>query len=270
MIKWPDMIGIHEDTIISSDWHVLHRNIYWFLPEVRKIISEAEHPARLSYPEFIKAEATTYQKIFDAIRDTVEKRPIRRFYFLGDLVFGLNKGEATKKLELLREEVPVFFEIFEYLKSKKIERRMILGNHDDFQLRYGKARAFYESIFDDISLFVREGNNLYTHFPVGYSNASDQSRGTPEEKLFRINKLFYKLDKKLLKETEGSMIENFHGHIHCGEVTLPVTNVRYHNMALDWMVMSRGVIPSQAASVNRAIPEHDKLFVLAQRNDESG
>ena len=46
---------------------------------------------------------------------------------------------------------------------------MILGNHDDFKLRNAKARAFYQSIFDEISLFIREGNKLYTHFPVGYS-----------------------------------------------------------------------------------------------------
>lgn len=234
------MIGIHEDAIISSDWHVLHRNIYWFLPEARKIISDTENPARLSYPEFIQAEVRTYQKIFDAIRDAVEKHPVRRFYFLGDLVFGLNKGGEARKLELLSEEVPVFFKIFEYLKSKKIERRMILGNHDDFQLRSAKARAFYGSIFDGVSLFVREGNNLYTHFPIGYGNAYDQSRGTPEEKFLRINKVFYKLDKKLLQETLGSRIENFHGHIHSSEFSSPVENVRYHNMAVDWAVMSCG------------------------------
>ena len=88
-----------------------------------------------------------------------------------------------------------------------------------------KSRAFYESIFDEISLFIREGNKLYTHFPVGYSNAYDQCRGTPEEKLFRINKVFYKLDKKLLQETKGYQIANFHGHIHQGNFSLPVENV---------------------------------------------
>ena len=140
-------------------------------------------------------------------------------------------------MELLNEEVPVFFEIFKYLESRNIERKMILGNHDDFKLRNAKARAFYESIFDEISLFVREGNNLYTHFPIGYSNAYDQSRGTPEEKFFRINKVFYKLDKKLLQETKGDQIANFHGHIHRGEFSFPVENVTYHNMAIDWIVM---------------------------------
>ena len=236
------MLGIHEDTIITSDWHVLHRNICWFLPEARKIISEAEDPTRLSYPEFIRAEVRTYQKSFDLIREMVEKHSIRRFYFLGDLVFGLNEGrEEIKKLELLNEEVPVFFEIFKYLKSKKVERKMILGNHDDFKLRNAKARAFYQSIFDEISLFIREGNKLYTHFPVGYSNAYDQSRGTPEEKLFRINKVFYKLDKKLLQETKGYQIANFHGHIHRSEFSLHVENVRRHNMAIDWWVMNQRI-----------------------------
>jgi len=236
------MLGIDGETIISSDWHVLHRNIYWFLPEARKILSEAEDPARLSYPEFIKAEVRTYQKIFDLIRETVERRAIRRFYFLGDLVFGLNESRGSiKKLDSLREEVPVFFQIFKYLESQRVERRMILGNHDDFKLRSAKARAFYESIFDDISLFIREGDKLYTHFPVGYSNAYDKSRGTAEEKLFRINKVFYKLDKKLLQEVGGNPIANFHGHIHRGDFSLPVENVVHHNMAIDRMAMSHPV-----------------------------
>lgn len=229
------MIWIHGDTIISSDWHVLHRNIYWFLPESRKIISEAGNPARLSYSEFIEAEIRTYQKIFDLIRDTVERHSIRRFYFLGDLVFGLNKRrESIKKMNLLNEEIPVFFEIFKYLEIKKIERRMVLGNHDDFKLRDANARAFYESIFDEISLFICEGNDLYTHFPIGFSNAYDQSRGTSEEKYFRINKVFYKLDKKLLQKTKGHQITNFHGHIHNNEFSLQVENIRHYNMAIDW------------------------------------
>ncbi|BAY24702.1 hypothetical protein NIES2100_44980 [Calothrix sp. NIES-2100] len=246
------MIGIHEDTIISSDWHVLHRNIYWFLPEARKIISDAENPARLSFPEFIAAEVRTYQKIFDLIRDTVEKHSIRRFYFLGDLVFGLNKGrESIKKLEFLNEEVPVFFEIFKYLESKNIERRMVLGNHDDFKLLNKKVRAFYESIFNEVSLFIREGSNLYTHFPIGYSNVHDKACGTPEEKFFRINKLFYKLDKKLLQETHGFQIRNFHGHIHRGEFSLHIENIRHQNMAIDWRVSPIAVdaISLQSASL---------------------
>jgi calcineurin-like phosphoesterase family protein len=237
VIKLSSIIWLNQDTIISSDWHVLHRNIYWFLPEARKIISDTENTTRLSYPEFIEAEVRTYRKIFDLIRDTVEKHSIRRFYFLGDLVFGLNKRrESIKKLEVLNEEVPVFFDIFKYLESKKIERKMILGNHDDFQLQNVETRAFYESIFDEISLFICEGNNLYTHFPLGYSNAYDQSCGTPEEKFFRINKVFYKLDKKLLRETKGSQITNFHGHIHTSEFCLHVENVSHHNMAIDWRV----------------------------------
>jgi len=234
------MIGIYEDQIISSDWHVLHRNIYWFLPEARKMISDAENPVRLSFSEFIEAEVRTYQKIFDLIRDTVEKHSIRRFYFLGDLVFGLNKGrESIKKLECLNEKNPVFFDIFNYLKSHKIKRIMILGNHDDFKLKNAKICAFYESIFDEISLFIREKNTLYTHFPIGYSNASDQFRGTPEEKFFRINKVFYRLDKKLLQETKDYNITNFHGHIHNREFCLPIETIRYHNMAIDWRVNAR-------------------------------
>jgi hypothetical protein len=251
------MIGLHEDTIITSDWHALHRNIYWFLPDARKIISDAENTARLTYDEFIKAETRTYQRILEAIREAVEKFPIRRFYFLGDLVFGLNKGGAITKLELLSEKLPVFFEIFAYLKSKNIERSIVLGNHDDFQLRTATARAFYESIFDRVTLFIREGNNLYTHFPVGFSNACDQNHGTTEEKLFRINKVFYRLDKKLLESTHGSRIENFHGHIHSGEFHSALENVRHHNMALDWLVMSGAdKFPSQRSLPPASVHSH--------------
>ena len=69
-----------------------------FSPRARKILSEAEDPARLSYPEFIQAEVRTYQKILRGlIREAVEKHSIRRFYFLGDLVFGLNKEKRGDK-----------------------------------------------------------------------------------------------------------------------------------------------------------------------------
>jgi hypothetical protein len=48
--------------------------------------------------------------------------------FLGDLVFGLNRGGGVSALvERLRAEVPVFFEIFQVLKAAGLRRVLVLG-----------------------------------------------------------------------------------------------------------------------------------------------
>ncbi|RKZ50330.1 MAG: hypothetical protein DRR16_09425 [Candidatus Parabeggiatoa sp. nov. 3] len=90
------MIFIHQDALISSDWHILHRNIYWFLPKPRGIISGVRNPKQLLYEEFLEAEEKTYQKILALIQQLVESRKIHQFIFLGDLVFGFNKPVSQK------------------------------------------------------------------------------------------------------------------------------------------------------------------------------
>jgi hypothetical protein len=228
------MIFIHQDALISSDWHILHRNIYWFLPESRGIISGVKNPKQLLYEQFIEAEENTYQKILALIQQLVESRKIHQFIFIGDLVFGFNKPkEVSKKIQILTQKLPVFFEIFQFLESQGIKRRLILGNHDDFKLKNAKAKSLYNLLFDEIGLFIRDNNYLYTHFPLGYSDANDKSRGTPDEKYYRMNKIFYKLDKQLLEELGHTHITNFHGHIHAQPFLHPIENVSYQNVAID-------------------------------------
>ena len=74
---------------------------------------------------------------------------------------------------------------------------------------------------------------LCTHFPLGYSLAANATRGTPEDKYYRMNKTFYQLDRRLLDERKGRATLNLHGHIHAGSFGYPVEGVTYVNVALD-------------------------------------
>lgn len=223
---------------MSSDWHVLHRNIYWFLPQQRAALSGTAEPRRLSEDEFMDAERRTYRRILERVRQLVEDQPIRRFLFLGDLIFGMNRSGARKAAGTVARELPEVIEIFSFLRAKGIQRILLLGNHDDFKARDRQARALYDELFDETALFLREGPHLYTHFPVGYSRANDESLGTADEKYYRMNKVFYKLDKQLVTELGGERVTNFHGHIHAGPFPYPIENVRYQNVALDALAMA--------------------------------
>lgn len=228
------MFWVHGDTLFSSDWHVLHRNIYWFLPRQRQRISGAVDARQLSVEAFLAAERTIYQRLLDHVGDLVGAGSVRRFVFLGDLVFGLGRSRTTPALlETLYREVPAVPEIFALLRAHGIERLLILGNHDDFKRRDPHAHAFYQRLFDQMSLFAPLGDVLCTHFPLGYSRATDSTRGTPDEKYYRMNKTFYQLDRRLLEELGGRMVRNAHGHIHAGAFLHPVDGVTYHNVALD-------------------------------------
>lgn len=235
------MIEVWGDTLLSSDWHVLHRNIYWFLPEQRAALSGAEHPDRMSAEEFMAAECATYRRVLERVEELLASpAPVRRFLFLGDLVFGLNRPSGTASLvETLRRDLPAFFDIFRILRAASVQRVLVLGNHDDFKLRSRVARALYEELFDEIVLFVRDDQTLFTHFPIGYSRATDATRGTPHEKYYRMHKSFHKLDARLLDECASAPLVNFHGHIHVGPFLYPVANIAYRNVALD-VLSSRG------------------------------
>lgn len=228
------MLYTYDDTLFTSDWHVLHRNIYWFLPRQRERISGAAHAERLSQDDFLAAERATYERIRDHLRDILQSRPIRRFVFVGDLVFGLGRARRTREmLDTIDREVPAVLEIFELLRASGVERVFIMGNHDDFKLRDHHAAAFYHRLFDHTALFLHEPGVVCTHFPVGYSTVSDATRGTPEEKYYRMNKTFHQLDRRLLDELSGRPTVNFHGHIHAGAFGRSVDGVSHVNVALD-------------------------------------
>jgi hypothetical protein len=87
--------------------------------------------------------------------------------------------------------------------------------------------------FDEVVLFQRDGQTLFTHFPLGYSRACDATRGTPDEKYYRMHKTFHALDARLLGVQERAPIVNYHGHIHAGPFAYPIAGVTYCNVALD-------------------------------------
>jgi calcineurin-like phosphoesterase family protein len=222
------------DTLFSSDWHVLHRNIYWFLPEQRQRISGALDPRRLSEPAFLAAERATYERILEDVRARTAIGSVRRFVFLGDLVFGLSRTRRTRALlETVDRELPAVSAIFELLRSRGIERILVLGNHDDHKLRDAAACAFYHRLFDQISLVVRVDDAICTHFPLGYSRAAVVTTGTPDEKYYRMARTFAQLDRRLLDQLAGGRSINLHGHIHAGPFRHGVAGVEYHNVALD-------------------------------------
>jgi calcineurin-like phosphoesterase family protein len=228
------LIYINNESIISSDWHVLHRNIYWFLPEQRKLLSACDVTRGMSYIEYLRVERCIYNNMLDNVRNVVEDYRIKRFFMLGDFVFGLNKSSiANKIIAELDKSLPVIYEIFRYLKSKGVRCIFIFGNHDDFKLKNKKAIALYEFLFDDIEFYFREANTIYTHFPLGYSIANDKTKCTMDEKYYRMNKVFYRLDRKLLGDINGKKIINYHGHIHAGAFVYPYESVEYKNVAID-------------------------------------
>jgi len=228
------VIDSWDDALVSSDWHVWHRNIYWFLPEPRRVLSGAAAPQRLTADEFLAAERMTYDRLLQTIEAAIANGEARRFLFVGDLVFGLSRRGGSRALvDALRREVPSFFEIFRMLRAAGVRRVFVLGNHDDFKLRNDAARGLYTELFDEVTPFVREGRVLVTHYPVGYSRACDETRGTPDEKFYRMNKTFHALDRRLLNELSAEGTVNLHGHIHVGAFAYPVTGVTYRNVALD-------------------------------------
>lgn len=231
------LFTVHNDTIVTADWHVLHRNIYWFVPEARSALAGVEEVTELTFPQFLAAEVRTYERILTLLEATIETAAIRRFFFLGDLIFGLaTKKKAQQTLDLLATEFPQFSMIFQLLKRNAVECTMIVGNHDDFRLRDATVYAFYQTLFDAIVPYRQEENLLFTHFPLGYSLVRDQTAGTPDEKYFRMNKFFYRLDQKLLEELKHREIVNFHGHIHNSRFSSPLPHCYYHNVAIDWRV----------------------------------
>jgi calcineurin-like phosphoesterase family protein len=228
------VLYVRGDTLFTSDWHVLHRNIYWFLPRQRQRISGASNVERLSPEDFLAAERQTYERIRDHVREALGARPIRRFVFLGDFVFGLGRGHRSRDLlDTVEREVPAVVELFELLRARNVTRLLVMGNHDDFKLRDKHARAFYQRLFDDVSFFIRDGNLVCTHFPLGYSRVADATRGSADEKYYRMNKAFHRLDRRLLDELAGVDTLNFHGHVHAGEFGHTVDGVTHHNVALD-------------------------------------
>lgn len=228
------MLYVHNDSIVSSDWHILHRNIYWFLPAARSRLSGAEDPKRLSSDKFFEAERNTYHRLFATARRIVERQPVECFVFLGDLVFGLNRrARADQILDTLETELSVVLELFEFLASKGIRRQLILGNHDDFKLQHCRSTALYRRLFDDIDYSMWMNGCLHTHFPLGYSLAAEATKNTENEKFYRMHKKFKILDQKLLAEIGDRPIRNLHGHIHEGDFGYPIPGVEYVNVAID-------------------------------------
>lgn len=228
------ILKVLDETILTSDWHVLHRNIYWFLPEQRSRLSGVQNPRSLSDEQFIAAERALYTHVLREVERVVARSGITRFMLLGDLVFALNKHRGLgHKIQFLHDELPQLGEIFAFLKESGVRRILLLGNHDDFKLRNARARSLYEALFDEITYYLHEDETLYTHFPLGYSIARDKTLGTPDEKFYRMHKTFQRLDRKLLEAIGAKPIVNFHGHIHHGPFSFALPNVEYRNVAID-------------------------------------
>lgn len=234
-----NLVRREGNLLLSSDWHVLHRNIYWFVSEARSLISGIPDVRKLDDATFMEAERVTYGKILEDTKIHVEQAGVDEFVFLGDLVFGLDKRRGLEaKLETIATEIPALAALFSYLQEKGIQRTMILGNHDDYKGKNPKAQAFYEAHFDRIVHSVEQDGVLFTHFPLGYSLAQAKTQGTPEEKFFRMSKTFRKIDQSLLEKYGDGQLINYHGHIHQGNFPYALPQVDYRNMAIDIMALS--------------------------------
>jgi len=231
------MFTIKDTDLLTSDWHVLHRNIYWFLPEERKKLSNCEFPKKLSHEDWISAEQFTYQALFKQLQEIIEKKTIQDFYFLGDLLFGITSmKEFNLKNIVLKENLSVFFDIFSLLKSKGIKTHLILGNHDDYKLKKAVVKKFYEDLFDDIDYYYKKGDVIYTHYPLGYSLAHNKYKGTASEKYYRLPKFFARLDQKLLSGINNEAIINYHGHTHAKTFDGFLEKIDYRNVCIDFLV----------------------------------
>lgn len=228
------MIEVVKNRILTSDWHVLHRNIYWFLPDQRATMSGCQDPHKLSWQQFLHAERELYGRLLQAVQWALRETEVREFVMLGDLVFGLERSAGlSARLETLRTELDVVFDIFRTLEQSGVRRVLLLGNHDDHRQKHSAAQRLYESWFDAIEFFIHEDDTLFTHFPLGYSLARQATLGTSDEKYYRINKTFRKLDERLLQAVRDRPITNFHGHIHRGPFPFGLPNVTYRNVAID-------------------------------------
>lgn len=220
---------IHENQLITSDWHILHQNIYWQLPEERKRLTGNQFEKPSGKEAFYTAERAIYSRILEEIQMTIANNKIERFIHLGDFCFLKNNRSP---IEEIQEHIPVISEIFDFLKQKGISTTMIIGNHD--QPKHGAGKCVTE-YFDDIVNYLWEGNNLFSHYPFGYSQVKQQVVGTSEERFFSMSKQFRRLDEALLNQWDGEPLINFHGHIHQLTYSQPLINVTYRNACIDFI-----------------------------------
>jgi len=224
---------IHNKTLITSDWHILHQNIYWQLPDERKQLTGNQFCKPTNLIEFYAAENAIYSIIFNEIQEIVKHNEITKFMHLGDFCILKNNRNDLSPLEEIELHIPIIPRLFDFLKINGISTVMIIGNHDQPDKTTGKR--LLSEYFDELLKYYWKKNNLFTHYPIGYSLAKNKAFNTPNQRFFGMPKEFSRLDKKILDQWNQNELVNFHGHIHQLNFLYPLEKVTYVDACLDYL-----------------------------------
>ena len=206
---------VYDNKLVSSDWHILHKNIALyeyeyrknFFPDTQKNLSKDELQDFLENAN--DKEINTFLKIHnqnfliylkEEIDKKIEQNQINEFINLGDFIFNIseNKIKLLKELDLEK----YIFDIFDLLKNKWIKLEIILGNHCAWVLENDEFRNYYLKFFDKINIYKYENHIAYTHYPVGFKEGYKNSQDN-ECLINKTNKLESKNPKL-----------NIHWHTH--------------------------------------------------------
>lgn len=207
---------VYDKKLISSDWHILHKNIALYEYEYRKQFfpDQKNNLSKEKLEHFFAAanenEINNFLKIHNQnflvylkakLNKKISENKISKFINLGDFIFNIseNKIKLLKDLDIEKH----IFDIFDLLKNKWIRSEIILGNHCVWVLEDEKLKKYYSNFFDEIKIYKYENNIVYTHYPIGfvewYNNNQDSNYLIDE-----TNKLENKYNPRI----------NLHWHVH--------------------------------------------------------
>lgn len=250
------MFKIYKNKIISSDWHLLHPNIFVYEYEKRKsllksFVSKNEYN-RLDElffnfelktkdeQDFIYKEA---KRILFSGKSKDEKNKFlidTNYFMLSLFLEELKKVDLSKineylnlwdfLFEVLNDKINFLlnsrlktklFEIHNLLKSHNIKRILILGNHDHGSLVNESIKEFYSSLFDEVVLQIQEGPDLFIHHPLWCSKSPYPPKGA-----------FLELDLNLISN-KNTILNCHHWHIHSSKLEWNLKWINYINYSLD-------------------------------------
>jgi len=249
------MFKIYKNKIISSDWHLLHPNIFIYEYEKRKILlkpfvtNEIFNKLEKLYLDFdlkTNDEKNIVYKEAKLILFWGRTKEEKNTFLVNTNYFMLSSFlEELKKVDfsLINEYLNLWdflfevwndkinfllnsrlktklYEIHDLLKQKNIKRILILWNHDHESLTKESIKNFYESLFDEISLKKQEDSEIFIHHPIGCSKSPYPPRGT-----------FLNLDQELILNKEIRICH--HWHIHSSKLEGNLKGIQYINYSLD-------------------------------------
>ena len=250
------MFSNNGNKILTSDWHLLHKNIFLYEFDKRKqFLKDSIKNIDTIFPDIwnnfenktFKEKEIIYkeikQKIFwiksnsdvnsliinanskflNLAYHTLEKMNlswIKEFYNLGDFIFGLN-DEKINIINNSRLHTEIN-KIHDFFKKKNITRTLILWNHDHYSLSDISVVSYYNTLYDEVCLYKNEWREYFTHHPLWSSNGYFVPKG-----------VFWNIDQEILIKNKKGWLINHHWHIHNNPLDHRESWISYFNYSIE-------------------------------------